>query len=107
MNATELALKRQLLQLEAAAQRDALARHAGGLQPLFHAADRIQAGARWIGRHPEAAVGGIAFVAAVRPEARRFLWRWGRRTFLAWRLWHDNRRWLSQPARGQGIGRRH
>lgn len=104
MNTIELALQKQLLQLEAAAQRDALARHADGLQPLFHAADQVHAGAQWIGRHPETAVGGIAFIAAVRPGARRLLWRWGRRAFIAWRLWRDNRRWLAPPSRGQETG---
>lgn len=94
MNVTELALRKQLLQLEAAAQRDALARHADGLQPLFHAADQVRTGAQWVGRHLEVAVGGIALVAATRPKARRFLWRWGRRAFVAWRLWRDSDRWL-------------
>lgn len=86
MNAVELALVRQRLTLEAAAQREAIARHAAGLQPLFTVADQVHAGVRWMGRHPEVVVGGTALLAAVRPGVRRFLWHTGQRALVFW-LW--------------------
>lgn len=98
MNAIELALAKQRLGFEAAAQREALARHAAGLRPLFDAADQVQAGARWVRRHPEVAAGTLALVAATRPRARRFLWRWTKRGFLIWRLWRESERWLPASA---------
>jgi YqjK-like protein len=99
VNALELALAKQRLVLAAAAQRDELSRHAAGLRPLFHAADQVQAGVRWVRRNPELAAGGAALLVAVQPRARRFLWRWTRRGFFAWRLWRESDRWLAaRPA---------
>lgn len=89
MNPIELALEKQRLQFAAAAQRTALADQMEALRPLFDAADRVQAGARWLGSHPAAVAGSVAVLAAVRPGARRFIWRWGRRSFVAWRFWRD------------------
>jgi hypothetical protein len=97
MNAIELALKKQRLQVAATAQREALTLHLAGLQPLFNVADQAQAGVRWISRHPEVVAGGVAVLAAARPGARRFIWRWGRRTLVAWQLWRDSERWLDTP----------
>jgi hypothetical protein len=94
VNAIELALEKQRLQLEAAAQRATLAGHVDGLRPLFEAADRVSDGARWLRRHPEAVLGGVAVVAAVRPGVRRFVWLWGKRGFVAWRLWRETAREL-------------
>ncbi|MCX8086061.1 MAG: YqjK-like family protein [Rhodocyclaceae bacterium] len=88
MNTLELALAKQRLQLEAAEQRAALARHLEGLHPLFAAGDQALAGLQWLKRHPEAVVGGVAFLAVVRPGVRRMLWRWLKRALLAWRFWH-------------------
>ncbi|MCX8017599.1 MAG: YqjK-like family protein [Rhodocyclaceae bacterium] len=95
MNALELALAKQRLQLKAAAERAALGEYAAGLAPLFAAGDHIVAGARWLKHHPEAVVGGVAALVALRPGALRFLWRWGRRSLLAWQFWRDAGRWLS------------
>jgi hypothetical protein len=86
MNAVEIALEKQRLQLEAASQRAALAEYAQGLQPMFHAADQVREGTRWLGRHPEVVAGGVALLAAVRPGFRRFLWRIGQRGIFLW-LW--------------------
>lgn len=102
MNAIELALKKQLLLLEAAGQREELSRHAAGLQPVFHVVDRAQDGARWIGRHPEVVAGGVALLAAARPGVRRFLWRWGKRTFIGWQLLRESELWGRMPARPSG-----
>lgn len=90
----ELALARQRLQIEAAAQREALTGHIQGLQPVFSAADQVQAGVHWLGRHPEILAGMVALLAATRSNTRRFIWRWGRRAFLGWRLWLKRDRWL-------------
>lgn len=102
MNAIELALRKQLLLLDSATQREALARHAHGLVPIFDVADQVKAGGHWIRRHPEAVATGVALLVAVRPDVRRFFWRWGRRSFVAWRLWrrllHDSGRWLQQQS---------
>lgn len=97
MKAIELALEKQRLRLEIASQRMALSRHAEGLMPVFAAGDRICAGARWAAHHPEVLAGSVALLAAVRPGVRRFLWRWSRRGFLAWRLWREGKRWLDAP----------
>ena len=96
MNAIELALEKQRLQFQAATQREMLARHVEGLKPIFDAADQLAAGTRWIKRHPEVMAGGAVMLAAVRPGTRRFFWRWGRRAFVAWRLWRDSHRWLDR-----------
>ncbi len=97
MTAIELALEKQRLQLSCAAQRNALAAHAAGLMPLFDAADQARTGVRWVRQNPEIVAGGVAVLAATRPGARRFFWRWGRRAFVAWRLWRDSERWLHSP----------
>lgn len=102
MNAVDIALTKQRLQLEAAHQREALGGHAHGLQPVFEAADQVRSGFFWLRRHPEALAASVALLAATGPKPRRFLWRWGQRAFIAWKLWRNSERWLtasSQPAR--------
>lgn len=96
MNAVHLALEKQRLQLASAAQRDAMARYLEGLAPVFDAAERAHAGLQWTRRHPEAVVGALGLLAALRPGARRFLWRWGSRGFVVWRTWRDSERWLQE-----------
>jgi hypothetical protein len=94
MNAVELALEKQRLRLEIAAQRQALAEYTAGLEPAFAAADQVRAGFRWLIRHPEAVAGGVTLLVVARPHTLRFFWRWTRRGFLAWRLWRESGRWL-------------
>lgn len=89
MNPVELALEKQRLRLEAASQRMELSRHLTGLMPVFDRADQVREGARWMGRHPEIVAGGIALLAAARPGVRRFIWRWGKRGFIAWHVWRE------------------
>jgi hypothetical protein len=96
LNAVELALEKQRLRLEAASQRMDLSRHAAGLTPLFDAAERVREGTRWVARHPEAVAGGVALLAAAGPGVRRFFWRWGKRAFIAWRVWRDSDLWLGK-----------
>ena len=100
MNEIERGLAKQRLLIASAAQRDALARYAQGLQPVFAVADHLHAGARWAERHPELVAAGVAILAASSSATRRFLWRWSRRGFVAWRIWRDGRRWIDTPASG-------
>lgn len=95
MNAVEIALAKQRLQLEVAHQRDTLGQHACGLQPIFDSADHVRAGFRWLRHHPEALAGMAALLVAAGPRSRRFLWRWGQRSFVAWKLWRNGERWLA------------
>lgn len=96
MSAIERALEKQRLLLESTLQRDALVRYGSGLQPLIETAERMQHGARWVRRHPEWLAVGVTAVAAARPGVRRWLWQWGKRSFIAWRLWRDSVHWLDQ-----------
>jgi hypothetical protein len=96
MNAIELALEKQRLRLEIAAQRQALAEYTEGLKPAFEAVDQVRAGFRWLSRHPEAVAGGVTVLVVARPRTLRFFWRWTRRGFFAWRLWRESGRWLGE-----------
>ena len=98
MNAVEIALAKQRLQLEVAAQRKALGAHVVGLQPTFQVLDQAHAAARWCGRLPEILASVLAVLVATRGDTRRFAWRWGRRAFVAWRFWRNGRRWLDTPS---------
>lgn len=98
MNAVDIALAKQRLQLDAAHQREVLGRHARGLQPAFDTADQIRTGFFWLKRHPEALAASVALLAAAGPKPRRFLWRWGQRGFIAWKLWRNSERWLTRPS---------
>lgn len=99
MNEVELALEKQRLRLEIASQRQDLAQYTEGLRPAFDAADQVRAGFRWLSDHPEAVAGGVAVLVVARPESRRFIWRWGRRSFVLWRLWRESDRWLGEARR--------
>lgn len=79
----ELALRKQRLQLRAAAQRDALIHHAAALDPLLRGADRIGDGLRWARSHPALLAGVAAFLLVARP--RRTV-RWLRRGWFGWQL---------------------
>lgn len=96
MNPVESALNKQRLQLEITAQRQALDQHLEGLAPALVAADRIHAALYWLRRHPEVIAGSVAVLVAARPSTLRLFWRWGRRGFIAWRLWRDSDRWLKK-----------
>lgn len=94
----ELALKRQRLQLQAAAQRVMILQALESATPAFGAADKLRAGWRWAKGHPEWLAGiGVALLVA-RP---RTVWRWAGRSFLAWRALHRLRGALASflPAR--------
>ena len=77
----ELALKRQRLQLQAAAQRVMIMQAIESAAPAFGAAEKVRAGWRWAKTHPEWLAGiGVALLVA-RPRA---FFRWAKRGFFAW-----------------------
>jgi len=91
----ELALRKQRLQLQSAAQRNALVAAAAGLAPVFAIADGVRDGARWLARHPEWLAGGIVTLLVARPRA---VLRWARRGFFAWQLWRKVGEWRAHAS---------
>jgi hypothetical protein len=79
----ELALKKQILLLDCASQRQQFAQHAAGLQPIFSGTDRTIEAVHWLKQHPLAIAAGSAALFVLRP---RFLLRWGTRGLSLWRL---------------------
>ena len=78
----ELALKKQRLQLQAAAQRVKIMRALESTGPALGVAEKFRTGWRWAKSHPEWLVGiGVALIVA-RP---RIVFRWARRSFIVWR----------------------
>jgi hypothetical protein len=78
----ELALKKQRLQLQAAAQRVMIMHALASASPAFGVAEKVRSGWRWAKSHPEWLVGiGVALVVA-RPRA---FFRWAKRGFFVWR----------------------
>ena len=78
----ELALKRQRLQLQAAAQRVMIMQAIESAAPAFGAAEKVRSGLRWAKAHPEWLAGiGVALLVA-RPRA---FFRWAKRGFFIWR----------------------
>ena len=65
----ELALKKQRLQLQSAALRDALAENARTYQSAFAVADRMRLGLAWLRRHPALPVAALVAVLVARPRA--------------------------------------
>ncbi len=77
----ELALKKQRLQLQAAAQRVMIMRALQSASPAFGAIDKASSALRWARAHPEWLAGiGVAVLVA-RPRA---FFRWARRGFFVW-----------------------
>ncbi len=77
----DLALKKQRLQLQAAAQRVRLLHAIESVTPAFGAADKARAAMRWAKAHPEVLVGTGVALLVLRPRA---LFRWARRGFFLW-----------------------
>lgn len=93
----ELALKKQRLQLRSAALRDEFAGHGAAFAPLFAAGDNVREGFRWLRRHPEALVATVVALAVARP---RVLFRWARRSVIAWQAWGRLQAWLESRRAG-------
>ena len=79
-----LALKKQRLQFESAALRQALARDMGGLVPIAIGIDRVRNGLAWLKERPRIAVAASVALLVARPRAA---FRWLRRGFFAFRAW--------------------
>jgi hypothetical protein len=92
------ALEKQRLQYASTEQRNRLTRFGADIAPVFEAFDRARDGVHWVQRHPEVVVGVLALIAAARPRARQFLWRWSKRGFVAWKLWRKSAHWLEQDS---------
>ncbi|MDR2240169.1 MAG: YqjK-like family protein [Zoogloeaceae bacterium] len=88
----ELALKKQRLQLRAAAQRVMILHALESAAPAFNAVEKIRSGWnsgwKWAKTHP-AWLAGIA-VALLVARPRSFS-RWAKRGFLAWQTWRKLR----------------
>ncbi|MFC5301960.1 YqjK-like family protein [Azospira restricta] len=88
----ELSLQRGRLQERIAAQRATLAVQLRPLADALQTADRGLAAARrgvdYVKRHPGQVGVAVALLALLRPKG---VWRWGRRAFVAWRLWKTAR----------------
>lgn len=82
----ELALKKQRLQLQAAAQRVRVLHALESASPAFEAAEKVRAAMRWAKTHPEWLAGIAVALLVARPRA---CFRWARRGFY---LWHGLRR---------------
>ena len=88
---TDLALRRQRLLLRSAALRDALAEQSAVLVPPLAAADRVQAGGRWLYRQRGWLAGGVVVVLALRP---RRTWRLLSAGWWLWRRFRRVQPWL-------------
>lgn len=77
----ELALKRQRLQLQAAAQRVRILHAIESASPAFGAADKARAAVAWAKANPELLVGAGIFLLVARP---RVMFRWAKRGFFLW-----------------------
>ena len=81
----ELALKRQRLQLQAAAQRIMIMQALESAAPAFGAAEKVRSGLRWAKAHPEWLAGISVALLVARPRA---FFRWAKRGFFVWRSLH-------------------
>lgn len=77
----ELALKKQRLQLKAAAQRVMILHALESASPAFGVAEKLRSAARWAKSHPEWLVGAGVVLLVARPRA---FFRWARRGFFVW-----------------------
>jgi len=84
----QLALKRQRLEFEAAAQRREFADSLRPFVPAFSVVDGVNHGIHYLKVHPE--IPAVAAVALLILRPRK-AFRWARRGFSAWRLWGNLR----------------
>jgi hypothetical protein len=88
----ELALKRQRLEFQVAAQRRELAEAVQPFMPVISVVDGVHRGFHYLKTHPEISAVAAVVVFILRPS--RAL-RWARHGFSAWRLWGNLRRRLN------------
>lgn len=79
----ELALRKQRLQLQCAAERMQFAQHVAGLAPVWRTIGVVEQGLLWLRRRPYYALGAAALVGLGRP---RFLVRLAIRAWGIWRV---------------------
>jgi hypothetical protein len=84
----DFALRHGALRESIAAQRKALASHAGPLESALGNVDRALVGVDWLKAHPEVVGVAVAIAVAVSPKRT---WRWSKRAFLVWRGWRSVR----------------
>lgn len=77
----ELALKKQRLQLQAAAQRVRILHAIESASPAFGAAEKVRMAMRWAKTHPEWLAGIAVVLLVARPRA---FFRWAKRGFYLW-----------------------
>jgi len=77
----ELALKKQRLHLQAAAQRVRILHAIQSVSPAFGVADKARAAVGWAKANPEVLVGAGVVLLVARP---RVLFRWAKRGFFLW-----------------------
>lgn len=87
----DLALQKQRLQMQSDLLREEWRGHVAGLAPVFCTGDRIAKGVRWLRDRPPLLIGGAVALLVARP---RLLFRWTRRTIMAWRSWRRLRGWV-------------
>jgi len=87
----ELALRKQRLQIRCDALRAQWAGQARGAKSLCDTTDRLVNGWTWLRRHPEIVVAVVVTLLVAR---RSTVFRWIRRSFLAWQIWRRGRGWL-------------
>lgn len=87
-SSTELAQRHGALRERIAAQRRALASHAGPLENALGNVDRALAGVEWLKKHPEVVGFTVAVGVVVSPKRA---WRWTKRAFIVWRGWRSVR----------------
>lgn len=80
---TELALKKQILLLDCATQRQQLSEYTAGMRPAFGVVDKANGAVHWLQQHPAVSAAVGAMVVVLRP---RYVWRWGTRAWSAWRV---------------------
>lgn len=94
MNAVELALKKQRLQIAGAGLRGDIAHHSIGLAPIFTGADFVVDAVWYLRQRPKLLIAASVALVVARPSRA---WRWGRRLFVGWQAWRQLRRFLDRP----------
>ena len=99
----ELALKQGRLLERIAAQRAALSTQ---MQPVVRALETAdqglamtRSGIEYVKHHPGQLGAAVALIAILQPKR---VWRWGRRAFVAWSLWHKLRQRLESAGINTG-----
>ena len=92
----ELSLQRGRLQERIAAQRAALTTQlrpvVGAVVATDQALVKVRHGIDYVKRHPAQVGVAVALLALLKPKG---VWRWGRRSFVAWQLWKKAQKHLA------------